>query len=162
MDSKENNSEKRFWEGESSLEDERRLRSSQGLPASYLQSLQDPEEDDSIRRIQDGFRRKTQSEDRKVIPMFWKVVIAAAAAIALLFAAISFVQSQQKQNGNLDNQFVITADTYEDPRKAFEEARAALSVMASSMNKANKKAGNLRKFESTREKVSSINTSGDE
>lgn len=126
----------RYWEGETSLEEEAQL-------TAYFQQETIPAELERFRALFQFFgTEKTKVSQRKttVLPRpvvssrktRWMRRLAVAASIVAV-ATIGLVQYNNQWGTPSTN--VLAEDTYKDPDLAYQEAKAALLLVAKKLNK---------------------------
>ena len=138
----------RYWEGDTTLEEERELR-------SYFASSQVSEEFlpfkslfafyEEAQHLQMQGEIKTPTQERnvgKTINMRWLINVAASIAI---FIAMFYINKKSKSD--LPQQYALQ-DTYENPEEAYAEVKKALLFVSAKMNKGvNTAARGLEKME---------------
>lgn len=148
----------RYWAGESSLEEEAVLKqyfAQSDLPAEHFRyrPLFGFYAKESIRQMAEPVRKFESSDFEPQQPITRShsfsrshslthsfFIMAIAATFALLISlSIFFTPKQQDQD-----HIVLTADTYEDPDKAYQEARKALLLISAKLNAGNKFQQELR------------------
>ena len=128
----------KYWEGETSLQEEQLLK-------DYFNSNQVAKELESFRPLFVYYKKEqektsTQSfEKLKKKPVVHRLVptwLVAAASIVLVLAVGTFCYlNQSNSNTAIFAVDETTKDTYEDPQKAYEEAKAALMLISKGLNK---------------------------
>jgi hypothetical protein len=149
---------KRYWNAESSLEEENELR-------QYFKSKQIPDhlkEAAALFLYFDSNKKKTISDvsfDAEVMTQVRKanpgkvrsLVINAmriAAGVAVLVLAIWFVREEVRED-----QPQAIVDTYEDPKMAFEETKKALLMISKSFGTAEEQAKKINLFNEAQEEI---------
>lgn len=166
MDSKDNTREigqllEKYWNCETSLEEEQQLR-------SYFNGPQVPEqlkdaaelfrffEAERIRSLEENFdsevMRKVKKTERtgKVVSMVrWVQVARIAAGVLVMVAATYFVRNEvMKSNpGTIPGEIT-------DPQQALEETKKALMMISKSFGKAKEGAGKINMFNEAEQKIS--------
>ena len=159
--------ERKYWEAETTPEEEAILRQAavevpHCLSPAFL-ALADyaleemPGLDDSF----DEAILHQINQKKPVFQLIWKSAAAAAIAIALGIAAWTYLPGLQP----VHNQPLAdsSADTYEDPQKALEEAKQALNFASAAFRKGIQPIENIQKFSETKQIISQkiISTSND-
>jgi hypothetical protein len=153
--------EDKYWQGETTLEEERELKSlartsPEALSPEFIQlvgSLSVESENPSV-QLDDSFESEfwaevEQKNDSKIIrgrftPLEF-VRYAAAAVVLLCFSfAIWYAVGEAEQAGVIAS--VNQEEQFESPEAAFKEAKQALSFASSKLNKAKKPIQNIEKF----------------
>lgn len=138
----------KYWQGESSLEDERKLR-------EWLKTAPNSPENQRLSRLMNWYEKeagihipkeinvadKIASKGRRINIMRWAVGI--AAAIALLFATISLAIRLNEEDNRRSMAYV---DTYETPEEAYAATQEALLLISTKMNSTKKHKKKLRKI----------------
>lgn len=126
----------KYWNGETSLEEEARLMEdmsgSNSSDAAYFKMIAAMRQDKSrltLDQIKEHTPQQSPAASPRVMPLYR--LIASAAAI-LLFAAVSAGLWNYTQSVT---QPVQMAETYEDPYEAYQEVREALAFMSAKLNK---------------------------
>jgi hypothetical protein len=143
---------KRYWNAESSLEEENELR-------QYFKSKQIPDhlkEAAALFLYFDSNKKKTISDvsfDAEVMNpgKVRSLVINAmriAAGVAVLVLAIWFVREEVRED-----QPQAIVDTYEDPKMAFEETKKALLMISKSFGTAEEQAKKINLFNEAQEEI---------
>lgn len=125
----------KYWEGETSLEEE-------GILRTYFSG---EDIDDSLSAYQSLFqfqaleKQRTapstiklptmQPQPRKKKNRWWLLSIAASVALVV---SVSY---WGMQNSSTEGEKTVLADTYENPEEAYQEARTALLLIANKLNK---------------------------
>ncbi|MCZ4408303.1 hypothetical protein O3Q51_05755 [Cryomorphaceae bacterium 1068] len=153
--------EEKYWKGETSLEEERELKSAaiegcEDLSPEFseLMAAISDEADKSDVQLDDSFESDfweavEEKNDPKIVrgrftPL--EFVRYAAAAVVLLCFSFAIWYAV----GDTDQAAVVASvqqeEQFESPEKAFEEAKQALSFASSKLNKAKKPVQNIEKF----------------
>lgn len=148
----------RYWEAETSLEEEQQLRaffgheSFESLPENlkeaaglfqYFETQKKLGLDDAS--FDKTIRKKIEPKG-KLISM---VQIARLAAGLFVVVAATYFIREEVRKAYPDE----PTDTYNDPKVAFEETKKALMMISNSFNKAHKEAGRMNVFNEAREKI---------
>ena len=154
----------RYWEGETSLEEEKKLKQFFARPdvpeewkqeAGFFQYLNAQKEkvaleDEEIIEMLEREPKKKDNQIRLYIENLAKI----AAVILIVAVAVFFVREDyESKKEQLDP---MISDTYEDPQKAFEETKKALMLVSRQFNKGQKHASKLGAFEEATEKVENL------
>lgn len=128
----------KYWEGETSLKEEQQLH-------AYFNG---PKVDKRLQSVQPLFAFFKQEQEKKSQqPLrLWEVIRPqkrwglVAASIAILITAACWLHQQQHSWSSPSNLAVqesmeLQKDTYKDPEKAFQEAKAALMRVSKGLNK---------------------------
>lgn len=132
----------RYWEGETSLKEEQLLR-------TYFNSNQVAKELEPFRPLfvyykEQKAKTTTQSFEKlkrkpvvhRLLPTWFTV---AASVLILLMAGTFCYVNQTNSNPSVFATDETLKDTYEDPEKAYKEAKAALFLISKGLNKGMKK-----------------------
>ena len=163
MDSKEiGQLLEKYWNCETSLEDEQILRSYFSGP-DVPDQMKDAAElfrffESERKRSLDGafdhaFMRSVKKTERtaKVVSMVrWVQVARIAAGVLVMVAATYFVRNEvMKSKEQAD-----VVDTFSDPKDALEETKKALMLISKSFGKAKEGAGKINMFNEAEKKIS--------
>jgi len=154
----------RFWDGESTLEEEKALRdlvAYGNLPedyddlAAYFESMEALSDELTLDSSFDDelLEKIDQSEQTRVRSLVKpRFLWAAAAAVVLAFCFVLFKAPEETPNTAGSNQ-----ETYskEELQTAFEQTQAALLLISSKMNNATARADQLNKFHEATVRVKS-------
>ena len=154
----------KYWECETTLEEEKELREffaghngddrwakEAALFRYYEESRQQGELGEFFdHRILDEINRESSSAGAGRVRQLWMNIGKVAAVLFILSAAIFFSVQDYR-----DNQVAIQEqlDTYEDPKKAFEETKRALMMLSQSMGKGTSQAQKVSVFHEAQETV---------
>lgn len=86
----------------------------------------------------------------KMISLYYSVAKVAAVVLILITAGFFVREAYVDKQVTVDT---YTADTYEDPEKAFEETKKALMLIAGNLNKGRIEAQKVAVFNEAREKI---------
>jgi hypothetical protein len=148
----------RYWECETSLEEEQELReyfegsevATQHQEAASLfryfaahkkKSLGDEGFDKRV------FETRTPKKNTRVIQLVYNSM-RIAAGIAVLLVAIYFVRKEI-----LETDQIATEDTYEDPQLAFQETKKALMMISKGFTKAEEEARKINLFNEAQKEI---------
>lgn len=156
---------KKYWDCESSLEEEEQLR-------EYFRGGDVPE---ALRETASLFRYFDEQKNKAVEPRFETTVVdriketkragkgkvvnlvynamRIAAGVAVLLLAVYFVRQEIRK----DDQVAIE-DTYSDPEKAFEETKKALLMISKGFGSAEQQAKKINMFNEAQEKIQTTPT----
>jgi len=165
MDSKDTSREigqllEKYWNCETSLEDEQLLRNYFNGPdvaeqmkdaaelfrffeAERKRSLEE-EFDSSVMRVV----KKTERKAKVVSMVRWVQVARIAAGVLVMVAATYFVRNELIKSNPAE------IDTFSDPKQALEETKKALMMISKSFGKAKEGAGKINMFNEAEEKIS--------
>jgi hypothetical protein len=148
----------RYWNCETSLEEEQQLR-------EYFRGKEFPEQwketatlfqyfdDHKKKALNDGsfddkvLQQVTAPKEGKVKKLFYNSM-RIAAGVAVLVMATWFVRDEIRKNTPQEN-----IDTYDDPKLAFEETKKALMMISKSFGSAEEKAKKINLFNEAQEQV---------
>lgn len=86
-------------------------------------------------------KKQNETRQKTITLKYWYV----AASLALIISA-SIIFNEEMFNDTISDQ-IVTVDTFEDPREAFEETKRALLFISSKLNQGNEVATQFSKFE---------------
>jgi hypothetical protein len=151
---------KKYWDCETSLEEEQQLR-------EYFREEHIPE---PWRETAALFRYFDEQKTKTVEPQFDEMVVnrikemparhkgkvvkwvaaslRIAAGVAVLLAAIYFVRQELRED-----QAVAVEDTFDDPQQAFEETKKALLMISKGFGRAEQQAKKINLFNEAQEKI---------
>jgi len=139
---------KKYWEGESSLEEEEKLRSHlrSDDDCDFFQTLKDFSEI----KLPDGFEAEIMNslEEKATLPIRRKIRIWRYAAAAVLFLGVGFTVFQRSQTVILNNDIV-----YDDPEEALEFTKQALMLFSTKMNEGMSYTYSIQEFDGAMEKI---------
>jgi hypothetical protein len=128
----------KYWEGTTTLEEEQQLR-------IYFNSKQVDQRLKSVQPLFVFFKQEQEKTSQRPLSFLelvrqrpkrvWSLV---AASVAMLITAAAWLYQQQHlpQPSNLAVQEApLYKDTYEDPERAFQEAKQALMLVSKGLNK---------------------------
>lgn len=147
--------EDKFWQGKTSLEEEKLLKSlaqdgngnfSQELKTYLLNTTE--EKKPSLDKDFDSFILGKVEGKAKVRPMFTRYDFARIAAAIAVIVSLAYFSYTTLIERDIERQ-TLAKDTFDDPEKAFEETRKALMFAAGMMNKGLEPATELSKFHET-------------
>jgi|GEM_PF-1063421 hypothetical protein len=158
----------KFWQGESSLKEEKVLEEyflySEHVPAEFA----DAERYFLVRRerSQNGalpadfesnlLDKIDESESRgkgKIVNLTFAWKAAAAMIILALTAGLWYQLQDNDTSGQLAGTESTVDDTYEDPRAAFEATKEALFMMSSKFNEGSSEMMKIKKFDQAQNKI---------
>ncbi len=151
---------KKYWDCESSLEEEEQLRTyfrSNDVPDQWQETAilfryfdeqkgksVDPQfENTVVSRIKSTKR----AASGKLVKLFYNTM-RIAAGVAVLLVAVYFVRQELRT----DNA-VAVEDTYDDPQQAFEETKRALLMISKGFGNAEQQAKKINMFNEAQEKI---------
>ncbi len=151
---------KKYWDCETSLEEEQQLR-------EYFRGDSIPE---TWRETATLFRYFDEQKSKTVEPQFDETVVSRiremptkregkvvkwvaaslriAAGVAVLLAAVYFVRQELRED-----QAIATEDTFEDPQQAFEETKKALLMISKGFGRAEQQTKKINMFNEAQEKI---------
>jgi hypothetical protein len=148
----------KYWNCESSLEEEQQLREffrQQEIPQQWNETaglfryfdlhkkkeLKDPSFERTVmNKVDSGREGKTRSLVLNTMRM--------AAGISVLMVAIWFAHQEIKKTNSTE-----VVDTYDDPKLAFEETKKALQMISKSFGTAEKQAKKINLFNEAQEEI---------
>lgn len=165
--------EEKYWRGETSLEEERELRSvSESRPDELspefvqLAASLRCESGASAQQLDDAFETEfwaavEEVPDSKVVrgrftPLHF-VRYAAAAVVFLCFSFAIWYAVEEKSAAKQSLALVQSDGQFESPEKAFEEAKKALAFASSKLNKVKKPVRKIEKFHQATLSVAGMN-----
>ena len=136
----------KYWQGESSLEEEKQLRewlktapdSPENRRLAYLMNWYEAEAGIQIPR---KLNAPAPTSAKRISMMRWAIGI--AAAIALLLATVSLAIKLNEEDNRKSMAYV---DTYETPEEAYAATQEALLLISTKMNSTKKHKKKLRKI----------------
>lgn len=152
----------KYWNAETSLEEEQALRSYFNGPGVPEQLKETAElfrffEGERLRALDSDFdntvMRSVKKTERKakVLSMDrWVQVARIAAGVAVVVIAGYFVRNEIRKT----EQQAQVVDTFSDPKEALEETKKALMLISKSFGKAKAGAGKINMFNEAEEKIS--------
>lgn len=145
----------KYWNCETSLEEEQQLR-------DYLQGSNVPDQHNDTAVLFRYFGEhkkkslnegnfdarivKTITPKNKIVKLFHNSM-RIAAGIAVLMVALWFVRTEVQKNSQQ------TADTYDDPKLAFEETKKALMMISKNFGKAEQEAKKINLFNEAQKEI---------
>ena len=148
----------KYWEGETTLEEEAQLR-------RYFQDHEPPAHLRSIAvlfqhyeaqpRLGEDFDKQFEERvsDSGTVPM-WPTLLKIAAMVAIFLAgALWMKRISVEDTPSAAPVAAVPADTYEDPEKAYEEAKQALLLVSSLMNEGTEHLTKLEEFDEAQQTV---------
>jgi hypothetical protein len=164
MDSKEvGQLLEKYWNCETSLEEEQVLRSyfkSPNVPdqlkdaAELFRFFENERQRSLTTEFDDNVMRSVKKTERqtKVISMVrWVQVARIAAGILVMVAAGYFVRNEVMKS---KDQSQVLTDTFSDPKDALEETKKALMLISKSFGKAREGAGKINMINEAEQKIS--------
>ncbi|MBX2962183.1 MAG: hypothetical protein KF687_06700 [Cyclobacteriaceae bacterium] len=155
----------KYWNCESSLEEEEQLREyfrGENIPdaLSEMARLFRYFDEQRARTTDVEFdptmplQLKTKHSDKKgkIVKLFYNTM-RIAAGVAVLLAAVYFVR-QEVRNDNT----IAVEDTFDDPQKAFEETKRALLMISKGFGNAEQQARKINMFNEAQEKIQTPTT----
>jgi hypothetical protein len=160
---------KKYWDCESSLEEEAALRSyfcGDHVPEQWRETATlfryfDAQKNKAVEpgfdaRVVHNIREVRRNNEGKVVKLF-KNSMRIAAGVAVLLAAVYFVRQEIRKN-----EPVATEDTYTDPQRAFEETKKALLMISKGFGSAEQQAKKINMFNEAQEKIQTSATTEQE
>ena len=155
----------RYWEGETSLEEEQVLRDffdhpevpgkwkSEQVLFQYFTEQRKVDLDELFdEKVMAQVEEAPDISRGKVRKLFYDLVRVAAVGL-ILVTATYFVREQYLEQK--DDPYMV--DTFENPKEAFEETKKALLMISKNFNKGRKEAKKVGAFNDAQEKVKSGN-----
>ena len=142
----------KYWQGETTLEEEAQLREhfQQAEPPAHLRHVAALFQHYEARpQLGKEFDRRidAQLKEGNVIS-WWPTLLKVAAAVMLLVVGALWLKSAYVLEEPATAPVAgLPSDTYEDPEKAYEEAKQALLLVSSLMNEGTEHLGNLEEFD---------------
>lgn len=166
MDSKQLEKEigqllEKYWNCETSLEDEQVLRNYFNGPNVPDQMKDAAElfrffESERKRALEENFDhdvmrsvKKTERQTKVVSMVRWVQIARIAAGVVVMVAATYFVRNEV-----LKSKDQVVVDTFSDPKEALEETKKALMMISKSFGKAKEGAGKINMFNEAEQKIS--------
>ncbi|MDX1684597.1 MAG: hypothetical protein R3275_05125 [Saprospiraceae bacterium] len=124
----------KYWEGTTTLEEERELRSlssgkEDGALGAYFGGIENISER-SVDIDVEGLINKESGQSRRPMIIRMNRVLAYAAAVLLLVSAFFVFDRYQNEEPQ-----IASEETFEDPELALEQTREALAFVAAKMNR---------------------------
>ena len=141
----------KYWQGETTLEEEAQLREhfQQAEPPPHLRHVAALFQHYEARpQLGKEFDRRidAQLKEGRVVSL-WPALLKVAAAVMLFVAGALWLRSAYVlEEPTTVPVAVLPSDTYEDPEKAYEEAKQALLLVSSLMNEGTEHLSNLEEF----------------
>lgn len=154
----------KYWEGETSLEEEKELKQYFARPdvpedlqqeGSFFRYLNQQHDNISLEdeEILELLRNEPQKNDNQ-IRLYIEKMVKVAAVILIVAVAIFFIREDYElKKEKMDP---VISDTFEDPQKAFEETKKALMLVSRQFNKGQKHAAKLGAFDEATDKVQDL------
>lgn len=139
----------RYWQCETSLEEERQLRDffqGEDVPAHLLpykelfvyQTLQPKLGDDFDSKIMAAIEPQVVVKARRIsLRQRFAPLYKAAAVVAVLLLSGNIVRNVMLSDANADYDYDSYVDTYDDPEVAYKEVSSALMMVSESINMGN-------------------------
>lgn len=153
---------KKYWDCETSLEEEEELRaffSGSQVPDQYKETaaLFRYFNDSKKKSLKDvGFEEKvlqTVSPRKGKLVSLLRNSMRIAAGIAVLMVAFVFIRKEIRKTTPQE-----VVDTFDDPQLAFEETKKALMIISQGIGQAQKEASKINMFNEAREEVQKSET----
>ena len=148
----------KYWQGETTLEEEAKLRQyfREHEPPAHLRPVAALfQHYEAPPRLSQDFDQQIEVQLRggKVISM-WPTLLRIAAVVAIFIAgALWMKRTYLEETPVAAPMAVVTTDTYEDPEKAYEEAKQALLLVSSLMNEGTTHLTKLEEFDEAQQTV---------
>ena len=148
----------KYWKGETTLEEEAQLRRyfQENEPPAHLRPVAALFRHYEARpRLGQGFDEQLEAHlsDGKATVM-WPTLLKIAAVVAIFLAgALWLKRSYVAEAPTTAPIAVVDADTYEDPERAYEEAKQALLLVSSLMNEGTAHLTKLEEFDQAQQAV---------
>ena len=148
----------KYWKGETSLEEEAQLRRyfQEQEPPAHLRSVAALfQHYDAPPALDAGFdeRLKPHLREEKAVPM-WPNLLKIAAVVALFLLGALWVKHAYL-DAPAPTPVAVAPDTYEDPERAYEEAKQALLLVSSLMNEGTQHLTKLEEFDEAQQTIKS-------
>lgn len=160
---------KKYWDCESSLEEEEQLRKyfcgndvpDQWRETAILFRYFDEQKGKSVdpqfeNVVVSQIKSTKRVESGKLVKLFYNTM-RIAAGVAVLLAAVYFVRQELRSNNA-----VAVEDTYDDPQQAFEETKRALLMISKGFGNAEQQAKKINMFNEAQEKIQTPTTTDSE
>lgn len=146
----------KYWKGETSLEEEAQLRRyfQEQEPPPHLRSVAALfQHYDTPPRLDAAFdeQLKPHLRDEKTVPMWPKLL--RIAAVVTIFLAGAWWFTQVYNSPPTPAPVAVVQDTYEDPERAYEEAKQALLLVSSLMNEGTRHLTKLEEFDEAQQRA---------
>ncbi|MGB3778161.1 MAG: hypothetical protein WA960_07355 [Tunicatimonas sp.] len=148
----------KYWKGETSLEEEAQLRRyfQEQEPPAHLHSVAALfQHYDAPPRLDADFDEQLMERlpQEKLMPM-WPSLLKIAAVVALFLLGALWTRHAYLDAPD-PTPVAVATDTYEDPERAYEEAKQALLLVSSLMNEGTQHLTKLEEFEEAQQQVKS-------
>lgn len=148
----------KYWKGETSLAEEAQLRRyfQEEEPPPHLRSVAALfQHYDAPQRLDDGFDEQLikHLREQKAVPM-WPNLLKIAAVVALFLLGALWVKHTYL-DAPAPAPVAVAPDTYEDPERAYEEAKQALLLVSSLMNEGTQHLTKLEEFDEAQQTIKS-------
>lgn len=151
---------KKYWDCETSLEEEQQLREyfrGENIPEVWRETATlfryfdeqksktvEPQFDETVVNRIKEIPRKREGKVVKWVTASLRI----AAGVAVLLAAVYFVRQELRED-----QAIAAEDTFEDPQQAFEETKKALLMISKGFGRAEQQAKKINMFNEAQEKI---------
>jgi hypothetical protein len=152
---------KKYWDCETSLEEEQQLREyfrGENIPDVWRETATlfryfdeqksktvEPQFDETVVNRIKEIPRKREGKVVKWVTASLRI----AAGVAVLLAAVYFVRQELRE----DTVIASSEDTFEDPQQAFEETKKALLMISKGFGRAEQQAKKINMFNEAQEKI---------
>lgn len=132
---------KKYWECETSLEEEQQLRDyfcREDVPEQWKETARmfhyfETQKQKSVnKQFEETIIHKIKNPAQGKVMSLVQISLRIAAGVAVLLAAIFFVRQEIRD----DSQEMAFEDTYDDPEKALEETKKALMIISQGFGRA--------------------------
>lgn len=151
---------KKYWDCETSLEEEQQLREyfcGENIPEPWRETAAlfryfdeqksktvEPRFDETVVNRIKALPRKREGKVVKWVSASLRI----AAGVAVLLAAIYFVRQELRKD-----QVLAAEDTFDDPQEAFEETKKALLMISKGFGRAEQQVKKINMFNEAQEKI---------
>jgi hypothetical protein len=156
----------RYWECETSLEEEQELREyfckepipEQWKEASTLFHYFEKQREIMVRgNFEESVVSRIKAPKGKMMSLV-QISLRIAAGVAVVLAAIFFVRQEIRKDSNE----LVFEDTYDDPEKALEETKKALMMISKGFGRAEAQAKKINLINEAQEKIQGKDTDSTE
>lgn len=149
----------RYWEAETSLEEEQELRNyfcNEPIPAQWKEASTlfhyfEKQRQLTVRgNFEDSVVSRINAPKGRMMTLV-QISLRIAAGVAVVLAAIFFVRQEIRKESNE----LVFEDTYDDPQKALEETKKALLMISKGFGKAEAQARKINMLNEAQDKLKS-------
>ena len=147
----------KYWRGETTREEEAQLRQHfrDHEPPGHLRHVAALFQHYEARpRLDDDFDRRLEARlDEGKTAMMWPTLLKVAAVVAIFLGGALWLKRTYLEETPAAPVAVVTSDTYEDPERAYQEAKQALLLVSSLMNEGTEHLTKLEEFDEAQQAV---------